>query len=94
MRIRRFLFGLLRAKPSDIAGETYSAMVDRQDGERLSYQGNCKHENLSYKYSPFEVCADCQKTLREMSPEELEGKRGNGLFKINEELKEFGVRFR
>lgn len=92
MKMRRFLFKLLRAKPADIAGETYNAMVGRQDRERLSFQVNCKHKNPSFKYPPFVICADCQKPLREMTLEETEKKRENGLFKTNEELKEFGVR--
>lgn len=90
--MRQFLFRLLRAKPEDIAGETYNAMVDRQDRERLSFQENCKHRGLSFKYPPLAICANCQKPLRGMTPEETEEKRENGLFKVNEELKEFGVK--
>ncbi len=70
MNIRQFLFRLLRAKPEDIAGETYNAMVDRQDRERLSYQKNCKHKKMSFKYSPLVICGNCQKTLRYMTDEE------------------------
>jgi len=89
--MRQFLFRLLRAKPKDIAGETYSAMVNRQDRERLSFQGNCKHKKPSFNYLPIVICADCQKPLREMTSEEREEERESGLLKVNEELKEFGV---
>lgn len=90
--MRRFLFRFLRAKPEDIAGETYNAMVVRQDRERLSFQENCKHKKLSFRYSPLAICANCQKTLRYMTDEEMEEKQKTGLFEVNKELKEFGVR--
>ncbi len=82
--MRRFLFKLLRAKPEDIAGETYSVMVDRQDKERLSFQKNCKHKKLSFRFPPLTICADCQKDLRYMTDEEKDMKASKFLSALKE----------
>lgn len=75
MNIRGLIFKLLRAKPEDIAGETYNHMVSRHDRECIDFQNNCNHRVPCFKYSPIMVCDNCQKPLRYMTADEMQYQR-------------------
>ena len=68
--------------------ESFSAMRARQDKEVFDFQKRCKHKEVSFRYSPFVVCINCQKVLRNATNEEQERESKIFLAELQEMMSE------
>ena len=66
--------------------ESYSDMKARQAKELEIFQSHCKHKHLSFRYTPFVVCSNCQKVIRISTDKEQKIETENYLQAISIEV--------
>jgi len=76
------------------APESFPGMKARHTWEIEIFQNHCKHKEVSFRFPPHVVCADCEKWLRMATTDELK-KKHDAFIKnleggINEVLAERG----
>lgn len=91
--LKRALWRMLRFLLWHISPpESFPGMKARHEEEITIFQKHCSHKEVSFRFPPFIICANCQKVLRKATQEECEGERENSLKQLNEQLEGYGIK--